>query len=266
MVKLVDGFVEIKDVKIHYIASEFDDTKTTLLFVPGIMMPAWIWGPQLEYFSKEYNVVAMEPRSHGESTQSSEGNNAYTMAQDIKAVVDALKLESFVLFGWSLGVPQVVNYAVHFAPTTLKALVLVDGIVGVDAKEPFYQWMVEFWGNFQMDRKTQNEKFIKAMFKQSHSDEFYTKLADVVKQMPTNTVMNLILNYILQDFRPLLSRITVPTFIATVDSPRLEYMRTMQTKIPNCKLEIFQEAGHALFIDQPEKFNRSLEAFLLSCR
>ena len=74
-------------------------------------MPAWIWEKQLEYFSKDYNVVAIEPRSQGTSDQSSEGHYAFSLAKDIQSVVNTLDLQRLVVVGWSIGVPQVLNYA-----------------------------------------------------------------------------------------------------------------------------------------------------------
>jgi pimeloyl-ACP methyl ester carboxylesterase len=38
----------------------------------------------------------------------------------------------------------------------------------------------------------------------------------------------------------------------------------MQKRIPGCRHEIFQGAGHALFVDQADKFNTLLDEFLQS--
>lgn len=262
MIETREGFVESQDIKIHYLAKFHDSKKVSLLFIPGIMMPAWIWGHQLEYFSKNYNVVAIDPRSHGDSDLSSEGNYAFSMAKDIQMVVDVLDLQPLVLIGWSLAVPQVVNYAAHFGSKELVGLVLVDGIVGIDSSLPFYQAMVDHWTQFQMDRILNTREFIKSIFNQPQPETYFEKLNEAAMRTPTNTVMTLIENYILQDFRSLLPHIDVPTFIATIEGPRLAYMQKMQNLLPNCRLEIFQSAGHALFVDQPERFNRSLEAFI----
>lgn len=260
---MVEGFVESQGTKIHYLAKKCNDPRATLLFVPGIMMPASIWEKQLDYFfSKNYTVVAIEPRSQGDSGQSSEGHYAFSMAKDIQAVVDALDLHPLVVIGWSIGVPQVVNYAAHFASKNLLGIVLVDGIVGTDPSLPFYQSMINQWSQFQMDRIPTTRRFIKSIFKQPQTEEYLEKLGKTAMKTPTNTVMTLINNYILQDFRPLLPSIHVPTLIATVEGPRLGYMENMDTRLPNSRLEIFKQAGHALFVDQPEAFNRSLEIFI----
>lgn len=262
MISAINGFIESQGVKIHYLAKNLDEPKqASLLFVPGIMMPAWIWEKQLDHFSKKYRVVAMDPRSQGDSDQSSEGHYAFSLAKDIKAVVDNLQLEPLVLVGWSLGVPEVVNYAAHFASKGLIGLVLVDGLAGMDPSLPFYRATVDYWTQLQIDRIPKTREFVKSIFKQPQTEAYFERLSEAALHTPTNTVMTLIDNYILQDFRSLLPRIAIPTLIATIEGPRLEYMQTMQSLIPNARLKIIKSAGHALFVDQPEKFNDLLESF-----
>jgi pimeloyl-ACP methyl ester carboxylesterase len=38
--------------------------------------------------------------------------------------------------------------------------------------------------------------------------------------------------------------------------------REMQKSIPNARLEIFEGDGHALFVDDPDRFNGLLEDFI----
>lgn len=64
MTSRIDEFVESQGSKIHYLTVNSNENKQAcLLFVPGVMMPAWIWENQLDYFSKNYRVAAMDPRS-----------------------------------------------------------------------------------------------------------------------------------------------------------------------------------------------------------
>lgn len=263
MFSKIEGFVESQGIKIHYLANGIHDkNKISLLFIPGVMMPAWIWEKQIEYFSKNYNVVAMDPRSQGDSEQANEGHYALSMAKDIKTIVDKLGLEPLVLIGWSLGVPEVVNYAAHFSSKRLIGLVLVDGLVGIDSNVSFYQTTVDYWDQFQRDRISKTKEFVRGIFKQPQTKEYLEKITEAALRTPTNTVMTLMNNYILQDFRPILPSIDLPTLILTVDGPRLDYMRNMQELVPSSHLEIIKMAGHAIFVDQPEKFNYFLENFI----
>lgn len=262
MTSLRDGFVEGPGIKLHYLANTPDTKKPSLMFVPGVMMPAWIWEKQLEYFAKDFQVIALDIRSHGMSQHSSEGHYALALAQDIETVINALDVKNLTLVGWSLGVPQVLNYALHFGATRLKALVLVDGIVGIDPSVSFYKSMIDQWTAFQTNRPYYTEKFIKSMFKKTQPEAYLSKLKEAALTVPTNTVMTLMYNYIVQDFRPFLERVTLPVWIAAADGPRLDYMKKMRDLFPHAEIDVFLEAGHALFIDQPEKFNQSLEAFI----
>jgi non-heme chloroperoxidase len=263
MISKREGFVESQGVKIHYLARNLNDTnRVSLLFVPGIMMPAWIWENQLDYFSHNYQVIVMDPRSQGDSEQSFEGHYAFSLAKDIKAIVDELNLQPLVLIGWSLAVPEVVNYAAHFGSKGLIGLVLVDGLVGIDPTVPFYQATVDYWAQFQMDRKLKTQEFIKSIFKQPQTEVYLKELNEVALRTPTNTVMTLMNNYILQDFRSLLPHIDIPVLITTIEGLRLGYMQKMQNLLPHARLEIIKSAGHALFVDQPERFNHLLEEFI----
>lgn len=262
---MADGFVESRGIKIHYLANpDQNRDRLTIVFVPGVMMPSWIWEPQLRHFSKSYNVIAMDPRSQGKSDHSAEGHFAASRAEDIKAVIEHFDCRKLVLVGWSIAVPEVINYAIRFASKELVGLVLVDGIAGADSNCPFYQGMLQYWTGFQTDRQAKGKEFIKILFTQPHEEAYLDKLERVALATPTNTVMTLMFNYMLEDFRPLLPQIKVPTWIATIEGPRLEYMKAMKAAIPHCGLDVIKGAGHAVFVDQPEEFNRRLEAFLQS--
>ena len=57
------GYFATSDgVQLHYLEA---GSGPAIVFVPGWMNPAWIWEPQLRYFSKKYRVVALDPRSQG---------------------------------------------------------------------------------------------------------------------------------------------------------------------------------------------------------
>jgi non-heme chloroperoxidase len=229
VVSEIHGFVESGPVKIHYLAKNRNPAKPlSLLFIPGIMMPAYIWEKQLNYFSKSYHVVAVDIRCQGDSDQSVEGHDAFSIAKDIKAVVDKLELKPVILIGWSLAVPALLNYAVHFDSEELIGLVLVDGIAGIDPDVPFYQAMIDRWSPFPHNRMEKTEEFIASLFKQPQPKEFLSSLKEAALRMPTQAAMTFIQNYMFQDFRSLLSCIDTPTWIATIDGPRLDYMKKMQ--------------------------------------
>lgn len=262
---LRQGFINNGDVKIHYISKgESLASSPTLLFIPGLSMPAWIFDKQLQYFSQWYPVVAMDPRSQGESTQTLEGHHAMQRACDIKAVVDELHLKPVVLIGWSLAVSEVISYLDQFGSDGVAGIVLIDGLVGFDLNSNLVREGINYWFEFQKDRSKNTDEFVRGMFRQPQEKEYLEGLVEASLRMPTNTFMTLVYNMIVLDFRPVLPSLKVPTLICSVNGSWRESFLEIKNLIPGARIEFFQDAGHALFVDQPEKFNGVLEEFLKS--
>ncbi len=67
------------------------------------------------------------------------------------------------------------------------------------------------------------------------------------------------------DLRATLEKIDKPALIVVAgneSNPWMARYRDMQRHIPGARLEIFTDAGHALFVDEAERFNLLMEDFL----
>jgi len=82
-----------------------------------------------------HHVVALDPRSQGDSDKRSDHNYPERRAQDINELVNHLKLSPVVLVGWSLGVNELLTYAEQFGGSLVRAYVLVDGFTS-DKQDP----------------------------------------------------------------------------------------------------------------------------------
>ncbi len=70
--KLESGFITTSDrVRIHYLEA---GQGPAMLFIPGLTMSAEIWNSQIQYFAKAHRVIAMDPRSQGESQKVTQGH------------------------------------------------------------------------------------------------------------------------------------------------------------------------------------------------
>ena len=189
------GFITTPDgIKIHYLEARPPAASSkgpTLLFVPGWTMPAWIWEQQIAHFAKTHRVVAMDPRSQGESSQTSEGHYPAARARDIKAVVDQLQLAPVVLVGWSMGVTEAAAYVDQFGTDTLAGLVLVDGWAGADYDPKVTPQMWQWAAGFQKNRQAQTEAFIHSMFKKPQSEEYLKRVTQASLRTPTNSAVAL---------------------------------------------------------------------------
>jgi non-heme chloroperoxidase len=255
-------FTTSDGVKIHYLES---GSGRPIVFIPGWTMPAWIWEKQIAEFSKKYRVIAVDPRSQGESDKPTNGHLPETRARDYKELVDHLALKQPVLVGWSMGCGELMKYGEQFGTDNVAGFVLVDGFVW-DKPSPELFGMMSGWMNFlQQDRQKQADGFVRTMFKKPQSEDYIKRLVDASTQVPADTAVVLIYDMIaVKDFTAAFAKMNRPMMFAYAPStqPTADLLKTrLGDKV---RLEKFDSSGHALFVDEPERFNRVLGEFIQS--
>ena len=236
----------------------------SVLFVPGWTMPAWIWQSQIDYFARDYRVVAMDPRSQGQSSQTNDGLYPAARARDIKAVVDQLHLAPVVIVSWSMAVVETMSYVDQFGTGDFAGLILVDNDAGGRAPADADQDFGLLKGVLE-DRQKSLDGFVRNLnLKKPHPEEYINKLEKASLQVPPNSAVALLVGYFVADYRPVLPKIDKPVVVCAARSGYMGTIVAMQKSIPNSKLEIFEGDGHALFVDDPDKFNALVEDFLLN--
>ncbi len=269
------GFVDTRDgERIHYLelgpvtalvagGEGAPVERPALLFVTGWMLPAQIWEPQLVHFGRTHRTVAVDPRAQGISSRAREGLYAAARARDLREVVEALELEPVVLIGWSMGVTEVVAYVDQYGTEDVAGLVLVDGLAGFDLEPELARQFLDWGAAYVHERLATTEAFVRSMFRTPRSDEYLARLAREALRTPTDAAVALAVGQARSDHRATLSRIDRPTLVAIAPGGMWDRQyEAMRDSIPGATLERFEGAGHALFVDQAEEFNRALEAFL----
>jgi non-heme chloroperoxidase len=249
-------------IKIHYLEA---GSGQPIIFIPGWTMPAWIWQKQIDEFSKTYRVIAVDPRSQGESDKPSYGHLPETRARDYKELIDHLALKQPVLVGWSMGCGELLKYVEQFGDDNVGAVVLVDGFIS-DKPSPELFLALSGWMNqLQQDRRKQAEPFIRSMFKRPQPEDYLNRLIDASIQVPADTAALLIYNMIaIKDFSAGFARLNRPLLFAyqPETQPSADLLKSKLGD--KARLERFEGDGHALFVDDPEKFNRVVGEFLHS--
>ena len=255
-----DSFKTSDGIRIHYLDA---GSGRPILFIPGWTMPAWIWQKQIDEFSKKYHVIAVDPRSQGESDKPTYGHLPETRARDYKELVDHLDLKQPVLVGWSMACGELAKYAEQFGSDNVGGFVLVDGFLS-DKTSPEMVSGISGWMNqLQQDRKQQAEGFVRSMFKKPQTDEYLRSVIDASVQVPADTAVVLIYNmFAAKDFSAGLSKMNRPVlFVYQPDTQQsADFIKAKLGE--KVRLERFDGDGHALFVDDPEKFNHSLEEFV----
>ena len=248
------------------IAVSADRKFPSLLFVPGWTMPAWIWENQISYFSKDYRVVAMDPRSQGDSSQTSDGLYPAARARDIKAVITQLHLAPVVIVAWSMAVVETMAYVDQFGTGDLAGFVFVDNDAGGRAPGVADLDFGLLKGALE-DRQNAANNFVRKLnFKKPQAEEYLQKVIQASLRVPTNTAVALLVGYFVADYRSVLPKIDKPSIVCAAKTPYMGTILEMQKQIRGSQLEVFEGAGHALFVDDADHFNTLLEEFLMDLR
>lgn len=249
-------FTTSDGVQLHYLEA---GKGRTLVFVPGWTMPAEIWRAQIEHFAGRYRVIAIDPRGQGRSAVPKHGYTAERRALDIKELLDRLPDEPVVLIGWSLGVLESLAYVHAHGDSRLSALVLVDNSIGEDpspGSDP------TFFERLRGNRSATVEKFVRGMYKTPQSAAYIKGISAQAQRMPLDASLALLSYPFPREFwREAVYGVRKPVLYA-VTARFKDQARNFKNKRPQARIEVFEKAGHALFVDEAPRFNRLLDDFL----
>jgi microsomal epoxide hydrolase len=100
------------------------------------------------------------------------------------------------------------------------------------------------------------------MYKKPQSDAYLKEITDASMSVPTNSALLLILNAYAsgRDWRPMLSKVDKPV-LYVISTTSKDQAEALKEKVPSADIERFENDGHALFIDDSDRFNSLISAF-----
>ena len=106
------------------------------------------------------------------------------------------------------------------------------------------------------------EQFVRGMYRRPQDEEYYRRIIDSALKMPTDAAVALLRSpYPRELWRQILHDVDKP--LLYVVTPRFqEQALNLKHHRPKAQVAVFEDAGHALFVDEPERFNRLLEQFV----
>lgn len=257
--EIKSGYIRTSDnVRLHYLEA---GKGPAMVFVPGWTCPAWVWEPQIRHFSNDYRVVALDPRSQGQSQKVTEGHYPERRARDIHELVKQLRLAPTVVIGHSMAVSELLSYVDQFGTGTLAGIVLVDQPIGPQPKPEEMAGFLAWLQQLSVNRRQVLEQGLPVFFfKTPQRPEYLRRLVDGAMQTPTNTAVALLAASLGRDYRPMVSKIDKPVLYAITPEYR-EEGEFLQSRVPAARVEVFENSGHVLFVDEAERFNKLLQEF-----
>jgi non-heme chloroperoxidase len=254
----VSDFTASDGVKLSY--HEQGGGGRTLIFVPGWTMPAAIWKPQLDFFARTHRVIAFDPRGQGDSDIASAGYTPERRAQDIAELIAAARADQPVIIGWSLAVLEALAYVKLHGDERHAGLVLVDNSVG---EEPPPVQKFDIIAALRKDRERTVRNFVRGMFKTPQPAAYLEGISRASLKTPLGPSIELLsYGWPRTQWREALYATRKPV-LYVVTSQFAEQAANVKKNRPDITVEVFRDAGHAMFIDEPQRFNAVVERFLV---
>jgi len=267
-------YLETKDgAKIYY---EDHGEGQPVLLVHGWLCSSRFWQKNVPELANEFRVVTIDLRGHGNSSKTLAGQTIRQYARDVREVIEHLGLQDAVLVGWSLGGPVVLSYCQQYGmDSRLKALGLVD-----TSPFPFspadwnshvlrnysYDGMNATFAVYTADPRKFAVDFTNRMFKQKPSDAETAWVVAEMMKTPAWIAEAVYSDFVMSDLARTLPAVKVPVIVCAADSgvfPNgIAMGKALAGQAPHGTFIPFEDAGHMLFYEQPQKFNGALAAYI----
>ena len=251
-----------------------------VVFSHGWPLTADAWDAQMLFIGQNgYRVIAHDRRSHGRSSQTWDGNDMDTYADDLAAVMDALDIKGAVLVGHSTGGGEVARYIGRHGTKRLSKAVLLGAVpplmlktaanpgglpidvfngiragVAADRSQFYKDLTTPFYGanrpGSKVSQGLRDSFWLQGMLG-GHKGQY-----DCIKQFSET------------DFTEDLKKMTVPTLVIHGDDDQIVPIDTTARRalelLPQGRLVVYEGAPHGLAFTHKDRLNADLLAFLRS--
>ena len=244
---------------------------TPLVLVPGWTFTTKVFDHQFAEFSKSHRVISFDPRSHGRSTVTTEGNNYATQAADMATLLAHLGVEDPVLIGWSTGSLATWHYVRDHGTSGLGGHVSVDmPPIGMSCDED--TWMegsiAELAGFYQGIQTPEGQRAViswyadNIMIEQEMSPALTAWIVEQSLSTPSLMAAALLADAAFANYEDEASKVDadVPSLFFVANHWAGTAKPYLAEHCPNSRVETF--GGHMMFWEYPEEFNRILSEFL----
>lgn len=237
-----------------------------LVFSHSLACDTRMWKPQVAAFSKRYKVLCYDTRGHGQSDAPAGEYSLEQLADDTKALFDALGIASCHWVGLSMGGMIGQTFALRH-PGIFKTLTLADTTSRYPAEaQPLWQQRIELATESGM------EPIVAAMLERWFTEPFrkqgapiIAEIAAAIRSTPSQGFVGCCHAIPKIDLTARLKEITCPTLVLVGEldpgtPPAMS--REIHAAMPGSQLVLLPNAAHLSNAEQPEAFNAAVQGFL----
>ena len=223
------------DIKLHFIEQ---GQGQPLILLHGNGESCDYFEHQIAYFSKQYHVIALDTRGHGQSPRGEKPFTIKQFAEDLHDFMDEKSIERAHILGFSDGGNIALTFALKY-PERIEKLILNGANLFPSGVKPLYQWPIEIGYRIarlfskKSEKAKQNAEMLGLMVNEPHIE-------------PSE-----------------LARLTMPVLViaGTKDMIKESHTRLIYKSLPNAQMNII-EGDHFVANKNADAFNKVVDLFL----
>lgn len=237
----------------------------SLLFIHGLGSSGQDWSEQVAFFSKDFKVITVDVRGHGQTGKPPGPYSIKLFADDAAAFIRSLGLSPVHVVGISMGGMIAFQLAVSH-PELLKSMSIVNSgpeMVAHSFRErlQIFQRLVIFR---LLGMRKIGEIISGRLFPKNEQEELRNTMIERWAQNAKRAYMDSFKALVGWSVAEYISNIHIPTLVIAADEDYtpVSLKEAYVSNMPNARLVVINDSRHATPLDQPEEFNKTLAAFL----
>ena len=238
-----------------------------VIFGNGVFSNTLGWANQVPAFSREYQVILYDMRGQGQSEKPEEPYSFEIHVEDQKALLEELGISKVHHVGISYGGELGLVFALKY-PEMLKSLVVCSAVSFVG---PLLYKMCQLW-RYACELEDP-ELFYYATLPLNFGEAFLRNQTAILEQAKARyaqleypPLVRLIDSFLMLNITDQLPQIDTPTCVIAGEKDILKpadpYSDLIHASLPNSKMTIVTDSGHAVTFEKPDEFNRIVLEFL----
>lgn len=209
-----------------------------LILLHGNMSDSSYFNHQIDYFSKFYQVIAIDSRGHGHSTMGKKKLSLNLFVEDLLIVLDALKIDKCIMLGFSDGANIAMKFAKSY-PERIIAMISVSANLSPEGLKLFFRIIV---------------KLIIVLMKPLQRIKYFRHKRQVLS----------LINQTSRVSKKDLKKFKMPVLVISgaYDLIHRHHSQMIAKHIQLSKLIIVKKSGHNLLKSRRDKINPCILAFL----
>lgn len=223
--------------------------------------------------AQDARVIVPDLRGHGLSDKPGRGYRVARLAKDLYDLLEALKLDGATLVGCSMGAAVIWSYLELFGPRRVARIVLVDQSPRQYAA-PDWAWgstgcydaasLATLCADLRADARGTTKEIITSALAEPPGPEALAFFLDEMMRCPVEARIEIMADHTHLDWRDLLPQITIPALVLVGRKSRIfpwQGSAWAGHAIPGAQTVFFENSGHWLYFEEPEKFNEEVRRF-----